>query len=337
MIKYGLMERDGKMDNLKGILIILVVLGHMTELVLRSGDGGLIYRLIYAFHMPAFIFISGYFARTDLRKILLNMLWPYLVFQSLYILFANTVLGDETGFTLIKPYWIMWYIFAMIVWSLILPLFTFSKKTAVRISLFTLTVIISILSGFSEIIGMKFSLSRILVYLPFFISGNYCHDIDFSSFYARHRKLISMTAAIAFGAVFAAVIIHRGEYSYVWLYENAPYDVTNEPVSIRAIHLLFAYVFIAYMILLTPHHPIKLLSTIGQRTMPVYLLHGFVIKLLVDRNIGPLIASKPDILMYAILIIATAVIVLVLSSDAVLKIFSPLMKLKRIHKDSSAK
>ena len=64
------MKRDGKMDNLKGILIIMVVLGHLTELLLKSGEGGIVYRLIYAFHMPAFIFISGYFAKSDFKKII---------------------------------------------------------------------------------------------------------------------------------------------------------------------------------------------------------------------------------------------------------------------------
>lgn len=331
------MKRDGKMDNLKGILIIMVVLGHLTELLLKSGEGGIVYRLIYAFHMPAFIFISGYFAKSDFKKIIKNMLWPYVVFQILYIIYARTILGDDEKFTLVRPYWIMWYIFAMIIWSLILPLFRHWTNKYIRIGLFILTLAVSILAGFSERIGVKFSLSRILVYMPFFISGSYFSDMDLNTFYERHRKVISMTAAVAFGAVVAAIVVHYREYSYIWLYENAPYDVTNEPVHIRALHILFAYVFIAYMVLLTPHRPIKLLATIGQRTMPIYLLHGFIIRLLLDRNIGELIASQPVALMYLILIFATAAIVLVLSSDAVLKAASPLMKLQYKHKEKQSK
>ena len=326
------MERDGKMDNLKGILIIMVVLGHMTELLLPTGEGGIVYRLIYAFHMPAFIFISGYFAHFDIKKLLRNMLWPYLVFQLLYIFFDRLILQNDAAITLIRPYWIMWYIFAMMVWSLLLPLFTHWKNRYIRLLLFLLSVAVSLISGFTDRIGLDFSLERICVYLPFFILGSYFSDMDLADFYKRHIKVISMTAAIAFGAVFAAIVVHQSEFSYVWLYENAPYDVTNEPVHIRALHLLFAFVFIAYMMLLTPHRPIRILSTIGQRTMSIYLLHGFIIRLLLDKKIGPLLTAQPDIIMYIIIILVTAVIVLALSSDAVLKVFSPLMRLPGKHR-----
>ena len=56
-------------DALKGILIILVVLGHsigasMTKLGNSFADDYL-WNLIYSFHMPTFIAISGFLA---LRK-----------------------------------------------------------------------------------------------------------------------------------------------------------------------------------------------------------------------------------------------------------------------------
>lgn len=331
------MERDGRMDNLKGILIIMVVLGHMTELLLATGEGGIVYRLIYAFHMPAFIFISGYFAKFDLKKILGNMLWPYLIFQLLYTLYDRLILLNDAHFSLIRPYWIMWYIFAMMVWSLLLPLFTHWKSRNIRAALFAITVVISLVSGFTDKIGLDFSLERICVYLPFFVLGSYFSDMDLNGFCQRHIKIISMTAAVAFGAVVAAIVVHYSEFSYVWLYENAPYDVSNEPVHIRALHLLFAFVFIAYMILLTPHRPIRLLSTVGQRTMPIYLLHGFIIRLLFDKNVGPLLTSQPDMIMYIIIILATAVIVLLLSSDTVLKAASPLMRLPQKHRRKQGK
>ena len=53
--------RDAKIDNLKGILIFLVVFGHLLELVITKGHAKYIYELIYSFHMPFFIFLSGYF------------------------------------------------------------------------------------------------------------------------------------------------------------------------------------------------------------------------------------------------------------------------------------
>lgn len=57
-------RRDARFDNLKGILIFLVVFGHLLELV-GGPAAAWLYRLIYSFHMPAFVFCSGWFARFD--------------------------------------------------------------------------------------------------------------------------------------------------------------------------------------------------------------------------------------------------------------------------------
>ena len=61
----GLMDNTGRVeyiDNAKGILIALVVMGHillMTRLTDAGGIAAWIFRVIYSFHMPAFFFISG--------------------------------------------------------------------------------------------------------------------------------------------------------------------------------------------------------------------------------------------------------------------------------------
>lgn len=48
-------------DSLKGILILLVVLGHSIQNTLgEECYGNYWWNLIYSFHMPAFMAISGY-------------------------------------------------------------------------------------------------------------------------------------------------------------------------------------------------------------------------------------------------------------------------------------
>ena len=57
-------QRDYLFDNYKAFLIILVVVGHFIELT--SEDNNLLIAMkwiIFSFHMPAFVFISGYFSR----------------------------------------------------------------------------------------------------------------------------------------------------------------------------------------------------------------------------------------------------------------------------------
>lgn len=53
-------KRISYIDQLKGIAIFLVVLGHLIGHNAGSGNG--LWTFIYSFHMPLFMFISGYLA-----------------------------------------------------------------------------------------------------------------------------------------------------------------------------------------------------------------------------------------------------------------------------------
>ena len=50
--------RNTYWDTVKGILIVLVVIGHTGTMM---GDRWL--SVIYSFHMPLFMFVSGFFSR----------------------------------------------------------------------------------------------------------------------------------------------------------------------------------------------------------------------------------------------------------------------------------
>lgn len=70
------MKRIEYIDILKGIGIILVVLGHVTT----NSD---LYHFIYAFHMPLFFVVSGMFLHDKpqfIRSQAKNLLIPYLSF-----------------------------------------------------------------------------------------------------------------------------------------------------------------------------------------------------------------------------------------------------------------
>ena len=109
--------RNYQLDNLKCLLIFAVVLGHMLELYMGKDSGNrILYLVIYSFHMPLFAFVSGVFARYNPDKIKKNMIYPYLVFQTLYVIFANQVLEKDADMQYTTPYWLLWYLFAIIVW-----------------------------------------------------------------------------------------------------------------------------------------------------------------------------------------------------------------------------
>lgn len=61
--------RDESFDFIKGFLIFLVVWGHVIQFFYTGNSlENPILIWIYSFHMPLFIFISGYFALYTIRK-----------------------------------------------------------------------------------------------------------------------------------------------------------------------------------------------------------------------------------------------------------------------------
>ena len=58
-------QRNPYWDTLKAMLIVLVVLGHTG-----TAMGNKWLSVIYAFHMPLFIFISGYFSKKQSLSLL---------------------------------------------------------------------------------------------------------------------------------------------------------------------------------------------------------------------------------------------------------------------------
>lgn len=91
--------RNNWIDSLKGMAIILVVIGHLSTLF----SGLVFYKLnqyIYSFHMPLFFFISGYLInfekymnieKTYFKKRVYSLIIPYFFFSAIAYLFYITM------------------------------------------------------------------------------------------------------------------------------------------------------------------------------------------------------------------------------------------------------
>ena len=85
--------RDYYLDNVKVILIFLVIFGHLVD---KFADKNTIYNIlyivIYSFHMPLFIFVSGYFSKNvdkSRENAFVGCLVPYLIFNTIYLLVST--------------------------------------------------------------------------------------------------------------------------------------------------------------------------------------------------------------------------------------------------------
>ena len=103
--------RNAYYCNLKLFLIWLVIFGHLIEPDIGTSPGLYeLYRLIYLFHMPLFVFLSGLFLRDSQGCIrqLRRMLPIYLICQIIAV-----ALGQTRWHT---PWWILWYLLSLCCW-----------------------------------------------------------------------------------------------------------------------------------------------------------------------------------------------------------------------------
>lgn len=273
-------ERDYYFDNAKIILILLVVVGHTIEpLIGVSPTLKAFYLFLYFFHMPLFIFISGYFSknintRDYAKKVISKLLIPYLIFESAYSVFDYFIFNREKlFFTFFTPYWIMWFMFSMIIWKVILP-YVVKIKFSLPIS-----IIAAILIGYAIDTGYYASVSRAFVFFPFFLAGYYFDKKYLNKLFlvpVRAAAIIIMTASLA-------LIYYYGQVIRVeWLYGSFPYHTLDHNEWYAGIYRAAIYavtlILSICVLSLTPRRTIPLISKMGERTIYVYLLHGFIIK-----------------------------------------------------------
>ncbi|WP_368926544.1 acyltransferase family protein [Serratia marcescens] len=120
-------ERNLSFDFLKGVLILLVIVGHLLP---GSADVGL-RGVIYYFHMPLFLGVTGYFVRryfldggviSVLKKYQWRMIIPYFlafIVYSVYSLYFSEKIGlNQLIGLFLYPYYHLWYIPAVIIFVL---------------------------------------------------------------------------------------------------------------------------------------------------------------------------------------------------------------------------
>jgi len=318
-------KRDPYFDNVKFILILLVVVGHIIEpinsgLLIRT-----LYITIYTFHIPLFVFIVGYFSKNVnapdyTKKVISKLVIPYFIFETLYTIFDYLIFQRET-FTLsyFLPYWIMWFFFSMILWKTALP---YVKNIRFLIPI---TVLLGVLAGYADI-GYYASISRTIVFFPFFMAG-FFFNREYLDTLCQNKFRI-MAAAIL--ACFILVVgLFGQDLELRWLYGSFSYAQAGHNEWFAGIYRLALYavatVISLCVLILISQHNIRFISGLGRNTLYTYLLHGFIIKGLVYCDFYSYIKTAADIVLLIIFAVAISIL---LSMSGIRKTFSLLIEPK---------
>lgn len=276
------MERNYKMDNIRAFLIFTVVLGHLMEIFI-GGRVESLYTIIYSFHIPAFVFITGYFASFKPRKIVFSLIYPYFFFQTAYHLFDTMIFNNNPGAPVqyTMPFWGLWYLLAIVMYHMMIPLIQ-TEKTSTKIAVMVAAIIVSLLAGMDTSIGYYLTLSRFFSFLPFFVIGYYIgHTTDWKKKLEalQPQKEKRMIAGCGLFLLLAELFIlvdprfHRVQFLGAGSYAAVAYSW-----KIKSVIFVVACVWIVLFLFLFPKKKLPVISMIGQNTFSIYILHGFLVR-----------------------------------------------------------
>ena len=267
-------QRSTFWDNYKGILIFLVVFGHFIYTYAAKKPDSLaaeLYTFIYTFHMPAFIFCSGYFSRSERsrsRESLTQLLVYYLVFNTIMLVFENLYRG--TDFKFLKPYFSYWYILSLIVWRAAIGHLDKIK------GLLPLSILIALLLGFSKDFTNDLSIRRTIAFFPFFAAGYLVNKEKLEHFLANRKGMHMALWAIP---VAAAAVASFWAVQHFGITDDAAMMASytkNQTIFHRMGLMVIATAAIIGMLLVVPNRKIFLLSQMGKNSLLIYLAHRFV-------------------------------------------------------------
>lgn len=260
-------NRISALDNLKFFLILLVVYGHLKSVCTIIPYSA---NIIYSFHMPLFMFISGFLSkRVDNDKFANNtkrLFKVFLIFQFIHI--APSLLTGHFHFSwFIIPEWTLWYVFVLILYRAIIQLNLNWNYTYVFL-LILLSLIVSFIPINSQLAFQRFFTFAPYFFLGFILKNKY-------SFYEIQDKLnnkLLIFVSISL-SLFLLIIIpfeyYWGDYSY--------YD-WDRPLFKSVIYKSLTYVCAFCMsIPIIKCTPTKTFSISSTDTLFIYMYHSILI------------------------------------------------------------
>ncbi|MFJ7337543.1 acyltransferase family protein [Streptomyces sp. NPDC101116] len=271
-------RRDAFFDNAKYLAIVLVAVGHAWE-PLRQGSRTVtaLYTLVYAFHMPAFIIVSGYFSRSfdgspaRLKRLITGVAVPYVVFETAYTLFTRWSSQDpDRPVSLLDPLYLTWFLAALFAWRLTTPLWRHVRWPL------PLALVIAMAATAAPSVGPDLDLQRTLQFLPYFVVGLLLRPKHFRLVRRREARILAVpVTAGALGLAYWAV--PRMDYAWFFHADSARglgVPLWYGPLMTAALFgcsLVLVGCFLAWV----PGRR-TWFTALGAGTLSGYLLHGFV-------------------------------------------------------------
>ncbi len=265
-------KRSAYWDNIKGILIISVVIIHSIYSLQDSTINNLIFDALIFFNMPAFVFVAGYFSKSERSRstnAILRLLVSYFLFMLPFLLY-NTYLGKEPK--IIHSYYSEWFLMALVFWRLITPYLAKFK------GIMPAMIIFSVLIGFWGTVNgeLAFATNKIVVFWPYFMAG---YLLKKDTVENKIKTIKTPVKLLAGGAALAgAGLIEALSHKMLNITDNDflpnKYSGFNleDPLSRISIIAVSTLMIIAFL-LLSVEKNIPIITKAGKNSLVIFLFH----------------------------------------------------------------
>ncbi|OAB29949.1 fucose 4-O-acetylase [Paenibacillus macquariensis subsp. defensor] len=312
--------------NLRFLLIVTVFVANAIEPIIQQMSGlHQIFLWILTFHMPLFVLVTGYFAKSGLmgdtgRRTLTQIGLQYIIFQSIYSVLDYTIFQvNGIHHSLFAPYLLLWFLASHLCWRLL----TISMHKLSPYQQIVISLILGVLVGYLQLDGVWLSISRTFVYLPFFMIG---YHINFSAFLNNITRWKRTGAALVSIGIFVIIGLWGMNLPVGWLFGNMTFMQLGHHewyaglfrLALYILQFISAAAFLAFVPMVE-----SIMTDLGRRTLYVFLLHGFIIRLANTTGLYAHIQGTSDAIL---LILGSIALTILLAQPFVRRAAHPLIE-----------
>ncbi len=286
-------QREYMWDNMKALLIYFVVSAHalgVCEIKDYAIPARAMDMFIYSFHMAAFIFVSGFFAKRycvngKIRPEKAATLFAYYAVFQLLFMGIRYLMHIKVGtLSFFNPCRGLWYLLALFFLYLLTPI---CEKLPAWFVI-SATVVFAMLIANDEKASQYMTIMRFSAFAPFYFIGYYLNGdtvkkIRSWKWYAR------IPLGLACFAASVSMWIFNMDYPWKKLFYGKNNNIKLhlgfwEGSALRIYVMIIALMMIAALVLLIPEKK-SIIAKIGQNSLQIFVLHMILKITLFDSNL----------------------------------------------------
>lgn len=329
-------------DTFRAVMIFFIAYGHTVP-------DGILKHYVYSFHVPAFLFLSGYLFKTEKERFfpfvwkkIKTLLIPYYIFAlisiGIFVLLGDVaadgldvqvntgilpnILGMLYGSSANNrmkwnlPLWFLPCLFAAMVLAYpVSKLIRTLEKKKLRFAapvLWVLTFLLPFLNFYLfQKRGLPYQLESAVYLMPFFIGGYLLRRIRFDEMPIKTPLRLLISALLIAAGGYIGVSLNEEIRYFSSLYRSLPLFYLSASLSV------LGYLF------LCPIIRIRAVDYVGQNTLCILLMHKFPIVFM--RLVFKRVFEASELVMTAALLVTAVSIALCLIAGIVLNRFFPFM------------